>query len=284
VHALDGERPAVTAEVRLIATDLDGTLVRRDGTVSARTVAVLDECRRAGVDVVAVTGRPPRWLPEVADVVGQAIAICANGALVWDMATDRMIRARVIAPADVLAAVAAVRAVLPATTVALETLAGFRHEPTYRPRLDLRRGEVVVGSVTDLVTDDPGVVKLLLRQEGSYPDDVLAAVSRALEGIAEPTHSGLGGGLVEVSALGVSKASTLAVVAAERGIDASQVAAFGDMPNDLAMLCWAGQSYAMADGHPAVVAAASAVAPPCEEDGVAQVLERIVLHRTSPLV
>jgi Cof subfamily protein (haloacid dehalogenase superfamily) len=261
--------------VRLVATDLDGTLVRRDGTVSARTVAALAGCRAAGVDVVAVTGRPPRWLADLADVVGSATAICANGAIVYDLSTHRVVSATVIPPADVLAAVAAARAALPGTSAALETLAGFRHEPAYQPRFDARR-ESRVAPLEELLADDPGVVKLLLRQEGSAPDDVLARLYQALEGLVEPTHSGEGG-LVEVSALGVSKASTLSALAAERGVEAAQVAAFGDMPNDLAMLCWAGHSYAMADGHPDVVAAASATAPPCEEDGVAQVLERLVL-------
>lgn len=267
---------AAPPPVRLVATDLDGTLVRRDGTVSARTVAVLAGCRAAGVDVVAVTGRPPRWLADLADVVGSATAICANGAITYDLGARRVVSARVIPPQDVLDAVARVREALPGTSAALETLDGFRHEPAYRPRYDARR-DARVAPLEDLLADDPGVVKLLLRQEGGAPDDVLDGASRALRGLAEPTHSGMEG-LVEVSALGVSKASTLAALAAERGISAAEVAAFGDMPNDLAMLTWAGQSYAMADGHPDVVAAASATAPPCEEDGVAQVLERLVLN------
>jgi Cof subfamily protein (haloacid dehalogenase superfamily) len=266
--------------VRLVASDLDGTLIRRDGTVSARTVAALAGCRARGVDVVAVTGRPPRWLAGLADVVGSATAICANGAIVYDLSTAAVVRATTIPPDAVLAAVAALRERLPGVTAAVETLAGFRHEPAYVPRADARR-ESVVAPLPELLADDPGVVKLLLRHDTSA-DALLAVAERALEGLAQPTHSGAAGvvgGLVEVSALGVSKASTLAALAAERGVDAAQVAAFGDMPNDLAMLCWAGHSYAMADGHPDVVSAASAVAPPCEEDGVAQVLERLVLSR-----
>ena len=264
--------------MRLVATDLDGTLVRRDGTVSARTVAALAGCRAAGVDVVAVTGRPPRWLADLAEVVGTATAICANGAIVYDLASARVVRARVLAPDAVRAAVEAVRAALPGTTVALETLRGFRREPDYRPTFDAG-AELTCAPLHDLLADDPGVVKLLLRHAGSSPDAVLAAARAALAGIAEPTHSGARDGLVEVAALGVSKASTLAEVAAERGVAPEQVAAFGDMPNDVAMLRWAGQSYAVADGHPDAVAAASGVAPPCEEDGVAQVLERLVLSR-----
>jgi hydroxymethylpyrimidine pyrophosphatase-like HAD family hydrolase len=270
--------PGALPPVRLVASDLDGTLVRRDGTVSGRTAAALAACRRAGVDVVAVTGRPPRWLADLADVLGPATAICANGALVWDLAEGRVVSARTIAPADALRAVDAVRRALPGTSAAMETLAGFRHETGYTPRHDARRPAVVAGDLADLVADDPGVVKLLLRHEATPPDVVLSAASEALAGIAEPTHSGMDG-LVEVSALGVSKATTLAELAAARGVAPEEVAAFGDMPNDVAMLRWAGQSYAMADGHPDALAAARATAPPCEEDGVAQVLEHLLRAR-----
>ena len=270
--------PGGTAPVRLVATDLDGTLVRRDGTVSERTVAALAACRAAGVDVVAVTGRPPRWLADLAEVVGSATAICANGAIVYDLGSGRVLRAKLLSPDVVRTAVAAVREALPGTTVALETLGGFRREPDYRPRFDVG-AERTCAPLEELLADDPGVVKLLLRLEGSTADAVLDAARTALAGIAEPTHSSAGDGLVEVAALGVSKATTLAELAAERGIAREEVAAFGDMPNDLAMLRWAGHSYAVADGHPDAVAAAAGLAPPCEEDGVAQVLERLVLSR-----
>ncbi len=76
-----------------------------------------------------------------------------------------------------------------------------------------------------------------------------------------------------MSAPGVSKASTLELVCRDRGIAASEVVAFGDMPNDLAMLEWAGTSYAMANAHPLVRDLADHVAPSNQEDGVAVVLE-----------
>ena len=78
-----------------------------------------------------------------------------------------------------------------------------------------------------------------------------------------------------MSAAGVSKASTLELLCEERGIGADEVVAFGDMPNDLAMLQWAGTSYAMANAHPSVLALAERTAPPNEQDGVATVLEEL---------
>jgi hypothetical protein len=85
--------------------------------------------------------------------------------------------------------------------------------------------------------------------------------------------------MLEIAAIGVSKASTLAEVAAGRGIPAEDVVAFGDMPNDVPMLRWAGLGFAMADGHPEAIAAADKTAPPCHDDGVAQVQERLLAER-----
>ncbi|MCL2734419.1 MAG: HAD family hydrolase, partial [Actinomycetia bacterium] len=65
----------------------------------------------------------------------------------------------------------------------------------------------------------------------------------------------------------------------ERGVTAAEVVAFGDMPNDLAMLSWAGTSYAVANAHPHVLAATRYRTASNEEDGVAQVIERILAAR-----
>jgi Cof subfamily protein (haloacid dehalogenase superfamily) len=260
--------------VRLVATDLDGTVVRSDGTISPRTRAAFDACREAGVRVVAVTGRPPRWVVDLADLFGPVVVVCANGAITFDLATRSVIGSRTVPPAAVLEAVPAVRRELPGVSAALETLAGFRHEPAYVPRYDARR-TAVVGELPELLADDPGVVKLLLREDSTPSDRLLDVVQRTAGHLVEPTHSGMDG-LVEVSARGVSKASALAELAGGLGIDAADVVAFGDMPNDLPMLRWAGHSYAVGGGHPDVLAAAARVTPPCEEDGVAQVLERLL--------
>lgn len=264
--------------VRLVASDLDGTLVRSDGSVSARTRAAIAACRERGVEVVAVTGRPPRWLAGpggLAEAVGSGLAVCANGALVYDLGRGRVVRTHLFARDDVLAAAAVLRAAVPGAVVAVETLTGFRRTPEYVPRFDAGV-PAPVGALEDLLADDPGVVKLLVRAEGRACDEVLAVATAALGGIGLATHSGARDGLVEVSAAGVSKAGTLAELAAERGIGAAEVAAFGDMPNDLAMLRWAGRGYAMASGHPDVIAAVDGVAPACEDDGVAQVLEELL--------
>ncbi len=262
--------------MRLVASDLDGTIVRSDGSISRRTVAALTACQERGIHIVFVTGRPPRWMAPIVEATDhRGIAVCGNGAVVYDLGSEQVIRARALGEDAVLQAVAALRVALAEPVFALETLDGYRREPEFMPHHEAAL-QARVGSIAELLADHPVVVKVLCRDESSRADPMLAVARRALAGIAEPVHSNVAGSMLELSALGVSKASTLAELAAERGCTAADVVAFGDMPNDVEMLRWAGLSYAMADGHPEAIAAADALAPSCDQDGVAQVLERLL--------
>ena len=262
-----------------MATDLDGTIVRSDGAVAPRTLAAFRACAEAGVHVVFVTGRPVRWTaPLAADAGLTQPVVCANGAVVYDLGSERVLRRRALPPAAVLTVAGRLREALPAIAFALESGSGFRRESGYVPRFDTGL-EQAVGSLEDLLEHDPMVLKVLVRCPGQSSDELLAVAREAVDGVAHATHSDPGGSLVEISAAGVSKASTLADLAAELGVGAAGVAAFGDMPNDLELLAWAGRGYAMANGHPEAKAAADSVAPPCEVDGVAQVIERLLAAR-----
>ena len=256
---------------RLVASDLDGTLVRSDLSVAPRTREVLARVEDAGALFVMVTGRPPRWMAPVAEQTGhRGLAVCANGAIVYDLHTERVVRDHRISGDTALEVIEALRAQVPGIAFAVEKgLDGFGRESAYVPRWD--NGEVLVAPVEELV--EPGVVKLLARVEGTRSDDLLARAREVLGELAECTHSS-GDGLVEISASGVSKASGLAVLADEWGVPAKDVIAFGDMPNDLPMLAWAGRSVAMGNAHPEVLAVADEVTASNDDDGVAQVLER----------
>ena len=261
---------------RLIATDLDGTVVRHDGVISARTRAALKLAADAGTEVVFVTGRPPRWLSDVAAAFGHVgLAICGNGAVVYDLHEDAVIERHFIPVATVLEVARLLRPALPGVVFAAESEQhGIGREPGYVTRFDTGL-EFRVATLEGLV--DGPLVKLLARHEDLDSDAMLAVCRPLLEGLVETTHSTVAqsGGLLEISARGVSKASTLSLLCAARGISPDEVVAFGDMPNDLAMLRWAGTSYAMASGHPDVLAATPLTAPACNDDGVAQVLETI---------
>lgn len=267
----------------LVATDLDGTLLRPDGSVSARTVAALQAAETAGVVVVMVTGRPPRWLAPVAEEVGHTgIAVCANGAVVYDLHAERVVETFAIGREVLLEVVSAVRAAVPDVAFAVEDVdLGYGREEAYvrRPVAGVPPEDVRVAPLETLV--DGTIVKLLVRHEGMDSDRLLAAAREVAGGLAELTHSS-SSGLLEISATGVTKASTLARLAAEHGVDAAEVVAFGDMPNDLPMLAWAGTAYGMANAHPEVLAVVDHVAPPNSADGVAAVLESLLAQAPPP--
>lgn len=262
------------AKPRLIATDLDGTIVHADGSVSPRTVAALAAAMDAGVRVVFVTGRPPRWMHSVAEETGHAgVGVCANGAYVYDMASEQVLETYGIPAGRAREAVRRVREVLPGAAFGLERLEGFAHEPHYNPRWDVR-SPLGIGPIERYVSD--GIAKLLVRDDGLSGDEMLSVAEPALEGVVEVTHSDVNDSLLELSALGVNKATTTALLAERWGIGQHEVVAFGDMPNDVALLRWAGRSYAVGDAHGLALAAADVHAPSIHEDGVAQVIERLL--------
>jgi Cof subfamily protein (haloacid dehalogenase superfamily) len=265
---------------RVVATDLDGTVVRSDGTISGRTRSALVAARDAGAFVVIVTGRPPRWLEGIGESLGhEGLAICANGALVYDLRTEQVTDSHPLSPDVVRALIADLRARVPDVVFAIERVDGqFAHEAAYHPRWE-PEAATIVGDLEPVFTDVP-ISKLLGRVEGTSSDDLLAMARDVLgEGAATLTHSSIDG-LLEVMAYGVTKATTLEQVIGERGLVAADVVAFGDMPNDLEMLVWSGLGVAVANAHPDVLAVADEVTLSNDADGVALVLERLFATRS----
>jgi Cof subfamily protein (haloacid dehalogenase superfamily) len=254
-----------------VATDLDGTLLRADGTVSERTRDVIARIEAAGVPFVMATGRPPRWMAQVVEQTGhRGIALCANGALVYDLHTERVLEAQLITQEDALQVVHALRRAVPGVSFAVESAeARFGHEPAYRPRWDMDDKDVL--PVEELTAR--GIAKLLVRHEEMTGAELHQAASEALGPLVETTWSS-DDGLLEVGVGGVTKATALAGVASQLGVAAEEVVAFGDMPNDIAMLSWAGRGVAVAGAHPDVVAVADEVTASNDDDGVAEVLDR----------
>ena len=261
---------------RVVATDLDGTIVRSDGTISARTRERLQAAEQAGAMVVIVTGRPARWLDGIAEQTGhRGLAICANGAIVFDLHTETIVSSYPMTTATARDIVDKLRADIPDLSFAVESVGiGFGHEPTYRPRWSTDE-QTVVAELEALLSEP--VAKLLARHEGLTADELLRRARDVVgTGLASLTHSSRDG-LLEISAAGVTKASTLRAVCAERGYRAEEAVAFGDMPNDLPMLAWAGHSVAVGNAHPEVLAAVDEITARHDDDGVAQVLERLFL-------
>jgi Cof subfamily protein (haloacid dehalogenase superfamily) len=258
--------------VRLVASDLDGTLLRPDGTVSERTRAAIERVIAAGVTFVIVTGRPARSVREIAARAGvRGLAICANGALVYDLDADKVVAATPLTAEVGRRLVAELQAALPGTVFASETEDRFQAMTGWGRRSLPAPGRVEIDDPLALVAAP--VIKLLVR----HPERPFAELVERVRAVAGEdavvTWSGVG--LAEVSAAGVTKAFALEWVCRRLGVTPDQVVALGDMPNDLPMLVWAGRSVAVANADAEVVATADEVTAANTDDGVAIILERI---------
>lgn len=257
---------------RLVATDLDGTLLRSDGTVSERTRRALRRVEAAGAEVVFVTARPPRYVDSIAEAAGhEGTAICCNGAVVYDVPGRLFLDSRPLPLAAARKAAEALVAALPGSTIALETGRRLISERDFGKQ-DFQ--EVIVESAAELWETDDDIVRLLVHSTRHHADVMMTAAHDAALTAVEVTHSG-GAGMLEISSPGVTKAGTLAQWCAARGIGASEVVSFGDMPNDVSTLTWAATGYAMANSHPDVLAATPLRAESNNDDGVARVLEEL---------
>ncbi len=261
---------APTALPKVVASDLDGTLVNSDGKVTPRTRAALDLAREKGALLIFVTGRPPRWMAQVvAETGASGLAVCANGAMVYDLGSGQVIRRHVLAPDSAERLVKAIREELPGVTFAVESGLGFAHEAAYVPSWPAP--DSAVAEVAELLRAP--VAKLLVKHPEWGPDEIHEIVAELAGDDATVTYSG--NVLLEISGAGISKASTLEQLCADADIAAEEVIAFGDMPNDVPMLCWAGHGVAVANAHLRVLEVADEVTGSNDDDGVAQVLERL---------
>lgn len=262
--------PTVDRPPRLIASDVDGTLITSGGHLAPATVRAVARAEEAGARVVLVSGRPPRWMHEVADDLGhRGMAICSNGAVRYDLASERVVASQQIEPAVLRGIVDTMVGSIPEVTFAVEYGLERAYAPGYVPNWpEPHEGPEPLEDVLG-----KPAVKLLVRHPTMTPDDFLALGRDLLGERATVTHSSVEA-LLEISATGVTKASGLASYVAELSIAPADVVAFGDMPNDLPMFAWAGRSYAMANAHPDVRAAADEVIGSNDDDGVAAVLCR----------
>jgi Cof subfamily protein (haloacid dehalogenase superfamily) len=260
----------MTGRVRVVASDLDGTLVRSDGTISGRTRRALLRAEAAGALVIFVTGRPPRWMKPIVEATGASgLAICANGALVYDLGSGEIVREHSLQAESAARLVTALREALPGVQFAVESGLRFGHEPAYEPSWPM--SPRTVAEVEDLIVDP--VSKLLVKHPDRPAEEIHETVVQLAGETAVVTYSG--DVLLEISGAGVSKASTLAALCEEQGHVPAEVVAFGDMPNDVPMLRWAGHGVAVANAHEQVLAVADEVTASNDDDGVALVIERI---------
>src|SRR5687768_12179292 len=277
VGALGSWRP------KLVATDLDGTLLNSAGEVSPRTRAALEACWDTGIPVVGVTGRGPRLLDSVRVALdGRGIAVLAQGGFVVDLERNEVLRTVGLPRNQAAAVIERIEGVAGELIVAVEDAAeqseiagplrvqhGFDW-PYPEPAHLLPRHEVLPAGA---------VLKVFLRSSTLGQDELLARAQRVVDPAdAEVTHAGLG--FIEVLPPGITKASGLAVALERYGVGFGDVLVFGDMPNDLPMIGAVseagGRAVAVANAHPAVRAATPIVTSGHDVDGVARYLEAVL--------
>jgi Cof subfamily protein (haloacid dehalogenase superfamily) len=267
--------------VKLIATDLDGTLLNEAGQLSERTRKSLEAAREAGVIVVALTARLPRGFDQIADLPGVVDAVfCANGAVVYEPGTGAVEITGAMPMATAAEICDRMGEAVPDAAFAVET--GHRAVSERRNWEQIvREGSLswdFVDTVEEVLASAAEAVTLKAFAPGTEPDELLAAVQGLDLPRIEMHHWGEYR-IVDFNRSGVNKGTALAGWCAERDIDADEVAAFGDMPNDVPMLRWAGRSWAMGEAHPEAVAVAGSRAPSSMDDGVAQVVEGLLDER-----
>ncbi|CAL9494763.1 HAD family hydrolase [Streptomyces pilosus] len=258
----------------LVATDLDGTLLRDDHSVSRRTRDALAAATAAGAAHIVVTGRAVPWTRPILDDLGYTgLAVCGQGAQVYDAGAHRL-----------LTSVTLDRQLAGVALAKIEAEVGPLYLAASRDGLE---GEVLVGPGYEVHGALPSIPftdasdvwaaplnKLYIQHPDLTSDELAEAATRTAGGFVTVTMAGEG--IVELLPLGLSKATGLSLAARRLGVKAAGTIAFGDMPNDLPMFAWAGHSVAMANAHPDLRAVADEVTASNEEDGIAVVLERLL--------
>lgn len=269
--------------VRLIATDLDGTLLGPDGTVSPRTRMALDAARGAGLIVVPVTARQPLGLGEIAEQAGfTEWALCSNGALSVHLGTGEVLFVEHLPVATQRRLADALTSCLPGVLFVSVRHSGaaFVAQHGYARHADFddhkRDPATMAGHPLDTVLAEESL-KLIVRHPDLTPEALQAEVnSLGLTGFAV-TRSGAP--FLEVSAPHVTKASGLQRLCHLLEIDQTDVIAFGDAPNDAEMLAWAGRGVAMGHAGREAIAAADELTLDNAHDGVAVTIEDLMTRQ-----
>lgn len=260
------------ARTRLIASDLDGTLLRNDGSISPRTRDAIRAAEAAGIAFAFVTARPPRHIEELADAAGlTGLAVCSNGAILYDLGRSSVMHHQALAPDVARELVEMLRVELPELAFAAEHGLLVARDARFPALSD--ECSTAVGEIDAFL--DHRLIKLLVHHPVHDAELLTELVAKAVGRRGEVSHAG-GPKFIEVSAAGVSKATGLGRLCSHLQVDGCEVMAFGDMPNDLPMLRFAGRAVAVANAHSEVLALAHEVTASNEEDGVAQTIEALL--------
>jgi 5-amino-6-(5-phospho-D-ribitylamino)uracil phosphatase len=290
VAGLRGPSGAAAAALRyrLLAVDIDGTLLDSGGRVRPASVAAINAARARGVQVVLASARPPRGMRELYHVLGlDTPMVCYNGAVIHQPLTGRWVTHHALGPGLVRQMVEAARTVSPRLTIGAEIYDRYcvrLHDPSEvapPPAADGRAdGDDCDVEPVTVLGDQQLFARPVTRLLLGVPSRQRAAVAQML---ARRFGGRVAVGITDRAAIQVmhplaDKSHALAAAARDMGVDRSQVMAIGDAPNDVGMLRWAGLGVAVGEAYSQVVLAADVIAPGSDDDGLAWAIERFVLR------
>ncbi|MFF5334415.1 HAD family hydrolase [Streptomyces sp. NPDC013181] len=265
----------MTFPYKLVATDLDGTLLRDDHTVSARTRDALKAAAATGAAHIVVTGRAVPWTRHILDDLGyDGLAVCAQGAQVYHAGERRLLTSLTLDRQLAGLALSKVEAEVGPLALAASR-DGLDGDVLVGPGYRVQEGPHPSVFVQDPAELWEAPLNKVYIQHPELDDDELARAARAAVGnLVDVVMAGPG--VVEILPLGLSKATGLSLAARRLGVKAADTIAFGDMPNDIPMFAWARHGVAMANAHDDLKAVAQETTASNEDDGIAVVLEQLL--------
>ncbi|MEU3717784.1 HAD family hydrolase [Streptomyces californicus] len=269
----------MTFPYKLVATDLDGTLLRGDDTVSERTREALAAATAAGAAHIVVTGRAVPWTRHILDDLGyNGLAVCGQGAQVYHAGEHKLLTSLTLDRQLAGLALAKIEAEVGPVYLAAGR-DGLDGEVLVGPGYRVQEGPLPYVFVEDSAEMWTAPLNKVYLQHPELDDDALATAARAAVGSLVDVVMA-GPGVVEILPLGLSKATGLSLAARRLGVKAADTIAFGDMPNDIPMFGWAHHGVAMANAHDDLKAVAHEITASNEDDGIAVVLEELL--RSAP--
>lgn len=257
-------------QVKAVALDLDGTILRPDGSCSEATQQAIREVADTGFTVVFATARPPRDILDLASATGiDSVSACCLGGVLVDLRSQELVGMDRMDAQAVREAICSLKDAVPSVTFGWETGTRAFCEPNYPTSRDPQPE-----SVSDaLVAVDHSVVHLFVRSTALSGD---ALFHRVRENIPVSLHAEWGSeSLVDIVSAGVSKLNAIVGLSADMGLNRTQWMAIGDGPADAPLLRWSGHGIAVSNAHVDAIAAADEVCGSNLEDGPARVLRHL---------
>lgn len=265
--------------IRLIAFDLDYTLLRTGGKLSGRTLSVLKEARRRGIMLVPATGRGVFEMENLLKIISPDYAVTVNGSVVWDIKHNRIVYKQVPPQEPLLEKIKLAVDMGLYTEVYCDGVYTNPYSYENMETLGLLSDQLPMFKETRQVVPD---LYETIREKGAGEKlhiifkDVKDKENRQKPFLHHPdfAYTAAFRNNLELSDKTVHKATGLAALTQQLGIDPTEVMTLGDGSNDATMLSWAGLGVAMENAVPEAKSAADVITLSNDEDGAAAAIEK----------